>query len=374
MKPGNRDRGKRLMNEGGMPVNDNRPLVSVIIPVYKSENVIREAVSSVLSQDYRHFELLLIDDGSPDNSFAVCNELAEADSRIRVFHKENGGLCSARNFGLTKAEGKYVAFLDHDDAYLPGYLSKNIELMEKYQADVIKFEFSKKVFDEKGAFIQETHSSRIRTLPGVENGTVCYTARQIREYYPKIKGATKLLYLWDGIYSRDFVEKHRIRFEESFRYGHEDILFDLKVFHYAEKAVFHDGVYYVHNYLEQSSTSARFAPERIKNSVSCISYELDMMEKWGIGSEEQLISIADDLFIVLKLLCMSANRSSRKENYRYLAYYREHTVMRFDNPGPEIRKLMKKQKMTGLLLWELYREHFGNCIRMYQLYTSLPGR
>ena len=91
------------------------PLISVIIPVYKVEPYLRECVDSVLAQTYQNLEIILVDDGSPDNCPAICDEYAEKDARVKVIHKENGGVSDARNTGLQKASGEYIAFVDSDD-------------------------------------------------------------------------------------------------------------------------------------------------------------------------------------------------------------------------------------------------------------------
>ncbi len=93
----------------------NTPLISVIVPVYKTEQYLKRCVDSILSQTYKNLEIILVDDGSPDNSGALCDELAKNDSRIRVVHKENGGLSSARNAGLDVMAGDFVGFVDSDD-------------------------------------------------------------------------------------------------------------------------------------------------------------------------------------------------------------------------------------------------------------------
>ena len=110
--------------------------ISVVIPVYNVEKYIRECVESVLSQDFADFELLLVDDGSTDRSGSICDELSATDRRIRVFHKKNGGLSDARNYGIERAEGEYITFIDSDDFILPAYLSTLEELARQYHADV----------------------------------------------------------------------------------------------------------------------------------------------------------------------------------------------------------------------------------------------
>lgn len=97
-------------------------IISIIIPVYKVENSIVKCIDSVLSQTYINWELLLVDDGSPDNSGKICDKYAKQDFRIKVFHVENGGPSNARNVGLDNASGKYVCFIDSDDWVEPTYL------------------------------------------------------------------------------------------------------------------------------------------------------------------------------------------------------------------------------------------------------------
>lgn len=103
--------------------NIMQPKISVIVPVYKAEKYLHRCVDSILAQTFTDFELLLINDGSPDNSGAICNEYATKDSRVRVFHKENGGVSSARNLGLDNAKGEWVTFCDSDDYVTPDWLA-----------------------------------------------------------------------------------------------------------------------------------------------------------------------------------------------------------------------------------------------------------
>ena len=99
------------------------PKISIIVPVYKVEKYIQECLDSIISQSFADWECLLIDDGSPDKSGLICNQYAEKDSRIRVFHKQNGGVSSARNLGLDNARGEWVTFVDADDIIQPGFLN-----------------------------------------------------------------------------------------------------------------------------------------------------------------------------------------------------------------------------------------------------------
>jgi glycosyltransferase involved in cell wall biosynthesis len=104
------------------------PKISVIVPVYNAGEYLHRCVDSILAQTFADFELLLIDDGSKDSSAAICNEYAAKDSRVRVFHKENGGVSSARNLGLDNVKGEWITFVDSDDYVLPAFLATFVEL------------------------------------------------------------------------------------------------------------------------------------------------------------------------------------------------------------------------------------------------------
>ena len=97
-------------------------MISVIVPVYKTEMYLNKCIDSILQQTYRDFELILVDDGSPDNSGSICDQFAMQDSRIHVIHKENGGLSDARNIGIEHAKGEYITFVDSDDWVAPELL------------------------------------------------------------------------------------------------------------------------------------------------------------------------------------------------------------------------------------------------------------
>ena len=107
-------------------------LISVIIPVYKVEKYIRRCIDSVLNQSYKNIEIILVDDGSPDNCGKICDEYKEIDKRVCVFHKENGGLSDARNYGVMHARGEYIVFIDSDDYVENDYIDYLFSLINKY--------------------------------------------------------------------------------------------------------------------------------------------------------------------------------------------------------------------------------------------------
>ena len=111
--------------------------ISIIIPVYNTEQYLKECIESILIQSYEDFEAIFIDDGSHDNSFAIINDYVNRDERIKLYHQDNAGVSAARNRGLKYATGDYVAFIDSDDTICPDYLIRLYQCAVQYSSDII---------------------------------------------------------------------------------------------------------------------------------------------------------------------------------------------------------------------------------------------
>lgn len=115
---------------------------SVIVPVYQVEDYLEKCLDSILAQTFGDFELIVVDDGSPDGCGAICDAYARKDPRVTAVHKENGGLVSARKAGMRLASGEYVIHVDSDDAIAPDFLRKSYDIIQKTQADILSFSIS----------------------------------------------------------------------------------------------------------------------------------------------------------------------------------------------------------------------------------------
>lgn len=194
------------------------PHISVIVPVYNVEKYLHRCVDSILAQTFSDFELILVDDGSPDNCGKICDEYAEKDNRIYVIHKENGGLSDARNAGLDIAKGEYVFFCDSDD-YIDEYLFESVVpyLVDGY--DLVSFRHDK-VFDDRESVPClyssvlsdfEFHSAKDR-FDFINNVFMMYGIG--------FESCTR-------IFKRSIIEEYHIRFEDNKRIFAEDICFSL---------------------------------------------------------------------------------------------------------------------------------------------------
>lgn len=205
--------------------------VSVIVPIYNAERTLRRCVDSILKQDYPDFELILVNDGSQDASAQIASEYAAADSRVRAITKENGGVSSARNLGLTLAGGEYVQFVDADD-WLPLEAVKLlVREMEQRAPDLVVGDFFR-VFE-----------GTIGQKGSIEKGGLISRRQYADEM---MKSPADLYYgvLWNKLYRRSLIEQHHVRMEEQVAYG-EDMIFNLEYLLHAETiAVLKAPVYY----------------------------------------------------------------------------------------------------------------------------------
>lgn len=199
-------------------------LISVIIPVYNSESYLHRCVDSLLTQNYTDFELILVDDGSCDSSGNICDEYARKDSRIKVFHKENDGVSSARNLGLDNATGKFVVFVDSDDWVDIHFLDHLYSAVYEKNSDIAICE----IINDYG------YKTNISNNSLVEKGKFAYIKHQI------IAGFTSVCNM---MFNRELIEANHLRFEKV-RYS-EDFIFSIKAICLSKKITYvADHLYY----------------------------------------------------------------------------------------------------------------------------------
>lgn len=172
-------------------------LISVIIPVYKVEPYLLRCVHSVMEQSYRNLEIILVDDGSPDNCGKMCDALAEKDTRIKVYHKENGGLSDARNFGVEQATGKYITFIDSDDYIAEDYIEYLHALLSENSADISCCPMSK-TYGDVAEYKSNENLPRVQLLTGKE---ACYQLFNSKLYLT-------LVTAWGKLYKSEIVKQY----------------------------------------------------------------------------------------------------------------------------------------------------------------------
>ena len=190
------------------------PLVSIIVPIYNAEKTIDRCITSILNQTYKDFELLLLDDGSADNSGMICDTYAQKDQRVHVVHKENSGVSDTRNQGIAMAKGEYLQFLDSDDWITPDATDLFVRTVAEHQCDMVIADFYRVIGErvsQKGDIEEE----------GIMDRTD-YAANMMRNPADFYYGV-----LWNKFYKRSVVEEYQMKMDSSVSWC-EDFMFNLE--------------------------------------------------------------------------------------------------------------------------------------------------
>ena len=225
------------------------PLISVIVPVYRVEEYLERCVKSILSQTYKNLEVILVDDGSPDQCPAICDACAEKDVRVKVIHQENKGLSGARNAGIDAASGEYLAFVDSDDYVSPHFIEELYQLLQ-----------------DTGCAIGQCRFSYVKGDGLVEEGdsAFCiYRGESLMEqlYGPEEK-ATCFVVAWNKLYRAELFKETGIRYPEG--RIHEDEATTYRLFHEAKKLVFLDRALYGYYTENGGSITSVFSAKRLQ--------------------------------------------------------------------------------------------------------------
>lgn len=206
-------------------------MISIIVPIYNAEQYLHRCIDSILAQSYTDFELLLIDDGSKDASGAICDEYASKDTRVHVFHKENGGVSSARNLGLDNAQGEYITFCDADDYVSEDWLAAYSEAIANNVELAIQ-----------GYYAIDGDNTVEKNLPTHQGITI----EAKRQLITSLMSQGMYGYLWVKLFRRAIIEEHAIRFDAQSTFR-EDEQFFSKCLEYTSSFIYTDrvGYYYI---------------------------------------------------------------------------------------------------------------------------------
>lgn len=249
------------------------PFFSIIVPVYNSDKYLASAVESIVEQSFADWELLLIDDGSTDNSGKICNEFSAADSRIKTFHLVNGGMCHARNVALREATGTYVTFCDNDDHYLPGLLEAAHDFIRVNGGDIDCICYGRylRQYAENGTLLYESEA-----VPSVRD---VFYGEAIADNYDKVAYASDGV--WCRCYRRGMLLANQIQFDESLRHGAEDFLFNMQVLSVARSIGLIPESYYEWLRREGHSASMSVSPDTIDGIDRALALEVSYLVAHG---------------------------------------------------------------------------------------------
>lgn len=266
-------------------------LISVIIPIYNCAGYLEECVASICSQSYRELEVILVDDGSGDDSGTICDKLAKKDDRIIVLHKANGGVSDARNCGLKKAKGEYVAFVDSDDTAPANYFEQSVRAMQMYELDIVigamRYNYPDRYVD-RGIILSDNENIKIYDadinylIYNLMTGGSDARGNELSKCVHS--GPCARLYRYDLIYN--------IRFEKNLFIA-EDLVFNFEAFIKSKKVGISKYVWYNYRCHSASVTknANREAVRNFRHIVKCATkFNLETGNKYKAEWDIQVIA------------------------------------------------------------------------------------
>ncbi len=317
-----------------------KPLVSIIVPVYNVEKYIAGCITSILSQTYENLQVILVDDGTPDNSGKICNDFEKKDNRVLVIHKENGGLSSARNAGLDIATGDYVMFVDSDDYIVDNAVEILVGANEKYDADFVQFYM---IHTESEEYKKE-HASK------EYNAELLTDLRQMYWKMYKTVGAGESA--CTKLYKRELFDG--LRFKEGII--HEDSHFATLMLQKVKKALYLDSSLYYYVMRGNSIITSSFSKKKL-DSLWVSEFRINEFDRLGFRDLEN--HEKEKYFFGLANFWCQAIQARNKECIKIIEDkirgFEKESDIRFGKKTELIYKLAKKN-VKLVYLYYLYKK------------------
>lgn len=263
-----------------------KPLVSIVVPIYNVEKYIERCIKSLIMQDYTNIEIIVVDDGSPDNSAEIVDNMALYDSRIILVRKENKGVSSARNIGIDRSNGSYIMFVDGDDWVALNYVSTFLKRIEETKAQIV---MNTNYYADSGKEV--TTGNAINDISIISNDMAA-------EY---IYNGKIFVAVWNKIYRKSFLDEHSIRFNREIWYG-EGMLFNIECLQYTDNVPIIDVALY-HQEPNVNSAMRKFNLKNYKCGLRsmeiqrkiCLNFSSTVFDAWQLHNYRYNVSIIDGI-------------------------------------------------------------------------------
>lgn len=292
----------------------DKPFFSIVMPIYGVEKYLAEGIDSVLNQTEQDFEIILVDDCSPDNSSAICDEYAQKDDRIKVLHLEkNGGLSTARNQGFKIVNGKFVFFMDSDDTIDKTLLEKVKCALEKNRAQVTVFGIHEEYFDENNV---------LRNTVDITFGEEKYfdNVEDLRKSVIELEKKTLYGYAWNKIYDVEYLKKIGVEFQKITLI--EDIMYNVEVFTDIERLNVLEITPYNYKKRLNASLTNKFVKDYYELHKQRVEMILNQYKTWGLCDDNVKKALADIyaryIFSALQRNCDKRSKMNHKDRKEWL--------------------------------------------------------
>lgn len=281
--------------------------VSIIIPIYNVEDYLEHCIKGILNQTFKDFELILVNDGSPDNSGQICDYYKKRDTRIKVVHKKNQGPGAARNSGLEIATGNYIYFCDPDDIVSPSLLSENVLLAEKNDANLVVFGYHN---------VFKSGNKEKKTLLRAENKFL-KTKKEFRDEFEGLFKTNIMYTLWNKLYKKKFLDEYGYRFSDN-KVG-EDTIFNYSVYRNLSRVLINQEAYYYYIRNRNGSATNIYRNDRFDLRFNETKHLEELIDFWNYNDKYRDLIINDwitTLYVGISNLTYKKCPLTRKEKIK----------------------------------------------------------
>lgn len=297
--------------------SDINKKISIVVPVYNASAYLSQTIDSILGQTYKAFELILVDDGSTDESGSICDNYKETDERIKVWHNTNAGPSAARNFGIEKAQGEYLSFVDSDDMLSDDFLEKMISGMKDEQTDIVLCGYDR--------FYHDDLKDKKDYLLGDESVTRLSTNKELAMLFTVPKTSLSGVSIWAKLYKTKIIKENGVEFPLGISYE-EDCCFNLLYYRKVRKAfLIRENLY--HYRQSDASLSKVYKDSTYRDLVNGYNERKKFFEE--IDMPQDAVKKLDSVFLVVifnnykKIAKSPGSISFRRREYRKVLDYKE---------------------------------------------------
>jgi glycosyltransferase involved in cell wall biosynthesis len=326
------------------------PFFSIIVPIYKVEKYLDECVQSVLSQSFGDYECVLVDDGSPDNCPAMCDEYAKKHEKIRVIHKENGGLSDARNAGILQASGEYIVFLDSDDKFADDNALQNLfDVIQKYKTDVVV----------NVNFLTFTDEGEKEFLNRYDKDIAIASPNCIADGF---NNARMYMAGWLYVLNREHLIKNNLFFKKGLL--HEDEHWWPRVLFTTQQISVNHSPFYAYRIMRKGSIMVNLTSKRLFDMLSIA----DDLFEW---SKDEKTYTKDGCYIMkYRALCLCEDVFTLSDEIKWMDKTAYRSICK--KLSQTIRTFSKTYSMRKLLVITAFLG-VGNAKLLLKLYTKIRG-
>lgn len=355
----------KWFNIMGKVVNNNlvAGLVSIIVPVYNSEQYLLQCIESAINQSYKNIEIILINDGSTDKGCEICDEYALKDNRIKVIHTQNSGPASARNTGINYSRGEFMFFLDSDDCIENNAISLLMRSYDRTDADIIVGDFRKVNDDNPDSGHNRVFpDSKLLTKQDIIDYTRCYLKKPNR--FPLFTQS------WGRLFKTSIIKGNNIYFNTDLR-TFEDVAFDFDYLKYTSKLFFRKGALYnhmVHDNYASATMKICDNPKVLFGYTQALANAKDFLKNYCSDADiRKEVGHAYVCYTIIQLVrtCGQINNSNKKKIYEFISKIINGSEIRgnlqFYSPSrgdSRILPILMKLKLVWPIIWvSEYKAH-----------------